>query len=169
MKKKHTKIQIALGCCAILCVGAWGVLSHSQDIVNAEMQRLFLATDVNHDGTLTKKELEQVLSQKIKLLDLNHDGYISLKEQSVIDETCRDVQEGAKDAFGCRLNIKKEIEKIVAMMSVEDIDHDGRITLTEFQGSSFIEHAKKTNALLLSRLPSVSAADSQLQSETPAL
>ncbi len=154
-------IQIAFGGLCLLLWGAWGVLSHSQDVVDAELQRLFLAADLNHDGTLEKQELDQVLAFKMKLLDLNGDGYISLEEQSVVDEKCKQRETSLHQEEGCRRSVKKEIERIVAMMCVEDVNHDGRITLAEFQGSDFIQRTKTAQSLLSSKISSASPLQSR--------
>jgi Ca2+-binding EF-hand superfamily protein len=89
----------------------------------------FAAVDANHDGSLTKAELDaaerrtfqQRLQAEFKQLDTNHDGQLSFGEFAAAAHT--------------NVNVDQIVQKL-------DSNHDGKISADEFRAPQLANFAK---------------------------
>jgi hypothetical protein len=110
MKKVISSLVVA-SCTVIAATSAWACEPMHK---GQPCGKFFEEMDVNHDGTLSKKEFDVFHNKHFKEMDANHDGKVTQEEMQAVHSKMH----------GGDSHISKRFD-------ASDIDHDGAISRDE--------------------------------------
>lgn len=141
------RFLLPLSFLSLLCVGgAWQAQAQSA----SEDNMLFMATDVNHDGTVTEDEARQRIAQDFSRYDPNRDGQVTYDElisvmigpAAITSNKNPQVQaslmslrfmHNGYDTNGDRsVTVQEYINNDMRMFKTMDINGDGKIPFKEY-------------------------------------